>query len=56
MALLKHTRFFASKKVKHPTLSENHTACLGVPPIKAGECKKAKDSSFYIYFMMFGIF
>ena len=56
MALLKHRRFFASKKVKHPTLSENHAGCLGVPPIKADECKKVKDSSFYIYFMMFGIF
>ena len=56
MVFLKHTRFFESKKVKHPALSEKHAACLRVPPIKAGECKKAKDSSFYIYLMMFDIF
>ena len=44
MALLKQTRFFATKKVKHPLVSEKHVAWLGVPPIKACECKKAKDS------------
>ena len=49
MALLKHTRFFVSKKVKHPTWSDNHAACLGIPPIKAGECKNERLSILRIF-------
>ena len=55
MAIFKHTRFSASKKLKHSTLLKNYAACIGVSK-KTSECKKARGSSLYKYLMMFALF
>ena len=42
LALLRHSRFFVSKKLKHPTLLENYAACLGVLQKNLAGVKKQK--------------